>query len=95
MEPQSKVVIQQPTIGRVVIFTARNDERIEENGDRVTTIDTYPGMIVEVHAEGVVDLVTFGPFSVYHNNGVPYGASGQAGTWSYPLLTKDTIEVLP
>lgn len=90
---EERVTIQAPTIGRVVIFTARNDERVEDDGTRVTTIDTYPGTIVKVHDDGVVDLVTFGPHSVYHHNGVRYGAHGQAGTWNYPLQTRDTIEV--
>ena len=83
--------IQKPTIGRVVIFTALYEERIDGD-DRVIKIDTYPGIITRVHDGGVVDLVTFGPGSIYHNHGVPYGVD-KSGTWSYPDITRDTIEV--
>ena len=87
-----KATIQAPTIGRGVIFTALNEERVEANG-RVVTLQTYPGTIVKVHDDGVVDLVTFGPASLYHNNGIRYGAHGQAGTWQYPTPCLDKIEV--
>jgi hypothetical protein len=90
MNENEKVTIQAPTIGRVVVFTAWRGE-----GEASGKVDEYPGTIVKVHADGVVDIVTFGPNSVYHNNGVPYGANGQAGTWRYPLFCGDKIEVLP
>lgn len=86
------VTIQAPTIGRVVIFTALYEER-KAGDDLVINIDTYPGIITRVHADGVVDLVTFGPGSIYHNLAVPHCARGKSGTWAFPLASKDTIEV--
>ena len=80
------LTIPKPTVGRIVLFTAFR-------GHEQTATDEYAGIIVKVHAGGVVDLVTFGPFSVYHNNGIPHDAAGGAQGWRYPDITRDTIEV--
>jgi hypothetical protein len=86
-KPESgPITIQKPTIGRVVLFTAFR-------GHEQKATDEYAGIIVKVHEGGVVDLVTFGPFSVYHNNGVPHDAAGGAQGWRYPEITRETIEV--
>ena len=67
-----------PTIGRVVHYRAA-----AECGGEI-----YAGMIVRVHeAPGVVDLVTFGSTSIYHNNGVPFAAESTPGAWSWPPIT--------
>ena len=84
--------IQTPSIGRVVIFTASYAEGIDNDGNRVIKIDCYPGIVTRVHDGGVVDIVTFGPSSIYHNNGVPYGVD-QSGTWAWPQHVTETITV--
>jgi hypothetical protein len=82
--------IQKPSLGRVVIFTAWRGQG-EESGK----VDQYAGVIVGVSDDkpGVIDIVTLGPSSVYHNNGARFDADGSAGTWRYPPFVKDEIEV--
>lgn len=69
----------KPTIGRIVHYRAP-----EDCGGAV-----YPGLVVAVH-EGdgpgfpKLDLVTFGPSSIYHNNGTPAGIENQPGCWFWP-----------
>lgn len=81
-----KKTITIPTKGRVVTFTAHvgfdTTERIE-----------YAGIVVGHQGHGVVDLVTFGPNSVYHNEGIPYDANGHAKTWRYPDAMRDTLDL--
>jgi hypothetical protein len=66
-----------PTIGRIVHFTA-------SDGDP----GPYAGIIVAVHKAPEplerVDLVTFGPNSLYHNHNVPYSEEPKAGHWNWP-----------
>lgn len=88
----SECTIQAPTIGRIIIFTASNTESVDGHV-RTVKIDSYPGIIVRAHDGGVVDIVTFGPHSMYHNNGIPFDPHGRSGTWMYPLHTKDQIAV--
>jgi hypothetical protein len=82
--------IQYPSLGRVVEFTARKGfcEFLREE-ERVT----YAGLVVGVHLNGVVDIVTFGPNSVHHNNRVAYHANGEAMTWRYPPRCDATLDV--
>lgn len=84
--------IQKPTIDRIVEFTAWRGV-----GERSGEVDRYAGIVVASPADGhdasTVDLVTFGPHSVYHNNAVPFDADGAAGTWRYPARTDDLIDV--
>ena len=71
-----------PTLGRIVHFMAPDDCGGE----------TYAGIIVATYANGLrpggvedkVDLVTFGPSSFYHNNGVPFAEKPTPGCWSWP-----------
>lgn len=84
--------IQAPTIGRIVVFTASQTES-SEGDERVIKIDSYPGIIARVHDGGVVDIVTFGPSSIYHNNGIPYDPHGRSQTWMYPLHSVTTVDV--
>lgn len=81
--------IQKPTLCRAVIFTASRGE------GESSKIDEYAGEVVGVSraAEGIVDIVTHGPNSTYHNNGIPHDADGKAGTWRYPPRCDDTIDV--
>jgi hypothetical protein len=63
-----------PTIGRTVHFTSLDGE-------------TYAGIITRVigGATGtVVDLVTFGPNSVYFNHNVPFSVGPDPGHWTWP-----------
>lgn len=78
--------VSAPSKGRVVEFTAHVGF---DTAERVS----YAGLVVGVHANGVVDLVTFGPNSVYHNNGVPYDRNGGAMSWRYPLHVSDSLDV--
>lgn len=82
--------IQKPSLGRVVIFTAWRGE-----GEASGKVDEYAGLVVGVsHADGgVVDIKTFGPNSIYSNNGIPHDATGKAGTWRYPPFVKEEVEV--
>ena len=83
--PEKKTIII-PTKGRIVTFTAHvgfdTTERIE-----------YAGLVVGHHGNGVVDLVTFGPNSVYHNGDIPYDANGRAMTWRYPDAQRNTLDI--
>ena len=76
--------IQKPTLGRIVLFSP-------EEG-RVLV-----GLVVGVSraSEGRVDLrtLTFGPSTTYGASAVPYGSDGRAGTWRYPSLCNEEIEV--
>jgi len=67
---------QRPSIGRIVHFTG-------PDGDP----GPYAGIIVRVHGDEkatVVDLVTFGPHSMYHNNHVPFSRDPAPGHWTWP-----------
>jgi sensor domain CHASE-containing protein len=98
---RSNMKIQKPSKGHVVIFTAWRGQ-----GPDSGKVDEYAGIIVNVHepqqltdAGGFdhpgdkVDLVTFGPSSFYHNNGVRHDADGATGTWRYPPREAGEIEV--
>jgi hypothetical protein len=78
--------ITDPTKGRIEEITAHVGFNTSE---RVV----YAGIIVGVHPHGVVDLVTFGANSVYHNGGVPYDGSASAMTWRYPSISRDTLDL--
>lgn len=82
--------IQKPTIGRVVIFTARRG-----TGEASGKVDEYPGIVVlALHADyGIVDIKIFGPNGMYDNKNVPYDANGAPMTWRYPPHSKDTLDV--
>lgn len=83
--------IQKPSLGRVVIFTAWRGQGADSG-----KVDQYAGIIVGVADDkpaGVIDIVTLGPSSVYHNNNVSHDADGAAGTWRYPPFVKEEIEV--
>jgi len=62
----------KPTIGRIVHFTGTTDK------------ETYPGIVVEVLDNGLVNLATFGKGSLYFNQGVPFSLHPQSGHWSWP-----------
>lgn len=66
---------QKPSVGRMVHFRA-------SDGDP----GPYPGIIVRVHWQDgeTVDLVTFGPNSLYHNHLVKFSAEPKAGCWNWP-----------
>lgn len=67
----------KPTIGRIVHYRAHHDCGGE----------TYAGIITRVSADPTdtkVDLVTFGPNSIYHNHNVPFQEEGAFGCWSWP-----------
>ena len=68
-----------PRLTDLVIFTASRG-----NGES-GAVDEYAGIVVGVKraSEGIVDLKTFGPNSVYSNHSVPYNANGASGTWRY------------
>ena len=95
--------IQKPSLGRVVIFTAWRG-----NGSESGKVDEYAGVVVKVHPivaaapnsvdpnenpGDMIDIVTLGSASVYHNNRVRYDGDGAAGTWRYPPHEKAQIEV--
>jgi hypothetical protein len=81
-----KLTISTPTPGRVVLFTAfRGHETAEK--------DEYPGIVVKHHGDGVVDLVTFGPNSIYHNHKVKHLHSGEPQGWRYPPHSADMIDI--
>ncbi len=84
--PAATPTITAPTKGRIVEFTAHVGF---DTSERVV----YPGIIVGVHPYGAVDLVTFGPNSVYHNAAVPYDANALAMTWRYPSISRDTLDL--
>jgi hypothetical protein len=78
--------IAKPSLGRIVIYTAfrgHTEERVDE----------YAGFVVKVHDGGVIDMCTLGSNSIYHNHSVPYDATGRAGTWRYPEIVREEIEV--
>lgn len=81
-----KTTIQVPSKGRIVEFTAHV-------GFDTTERTSYAGIVVGHHGNGGVDLVTFGPNSLYHNGPVPYDANGGAMTWRYPVVTKATLDI--
>lgn len=68
---------QVPTVGRIVHFTG-------------TDGDTYAAIIARVYvddrlrADNCVDLVTFGPFSIYHQPAVNHSPEPKPGHWSWP-----------
>lgn len=64
--------LMRPSIGRVVHFNVDPD--------------IYAGIIVRVldSPENAVDLVTFGPSSIYHNHSVPFAPFPAAGHWTWP-----------
>jgi hypothetical protein len=74
----------KPSIGRIVLFFPPTDE------DR----EPYPAMVTRVHPgnddSGLVDLVTFGPSSIYFQHNIPGGDPARfppnavAGTWQWP-----------
>lgn len=86
----STIQIPKPSLGRVVIFTAWRGE-----GEASGKVDEYAGLVVGVkHADGgVVDIKTFGPNSIYCNQGIPFDANGSAGTWRYPPHCKDVLDL--
>ena len=82
--------IQKPTLGRGVIYTAWRGE-----GEASGKVDEYTGLVVGVAKahEGTIDIKTFGPNSIYSNNGVHFDANGKAGTWRYPERCDDMLDV--
>jgi len=71
----------KPTIGRTVHFRGANRDG--------SAGDVYAAIITAVHENGTVDLVTFGPNSVYFQHNVPQddhpqSAEPLAGCWSWP-----------
>lgn len=98
--------IQKPTIGRIVelsVFAGwrpydpetDKGDGAPEGGERAKPPLRYAGIIVGVHDRGVVDIVTFGPQSIYHNNGVAFDQDGQplTSSWRYPPRCDDLIDV--
>lgn len=78
--------IQEPTLGRIVLFTSFRGHEEKE-------LDEYAALITKVHHNGVVDLATFGSSSLYHKTSIPYDADGRSGSWRYPIPTHDTIDI--
>lgn len=72
----------KPSLGRIVHYRAP-----QECGG-----ETYAAIVVRVHDDGTTcDLVTFGPHSMYHNNGIAMGAADPSeasgpdfGRWFWP-----------
>lgn len=74
--------IQPPSVGRIVHYHAPNGGGEDDPGP-------YAGLIVRVHPGGLglprlVDLVTFGPLSIYHDLSVPFSPVPAPGHWSWP-----------
>jgi hypothetical protein len=67
-------------LGEIVIFTAARGQ-----GD-TGVVDEYAALVVGVKRakEGILDLKTFGPNSMYSNHAVPYNSLGKPGTWRLP-----------
>lgn len=85
-----QVAVQAPTKGRVVWFTAPDEER-REGKDRVIKVNVYCGFVTEVHDGGRIDIKTFGPCSIYDNLNVPYHPDQKAGTWCYPPRSDEVL----
>ncbi len=76
----------KPSIGRIVHFVPPRDCKGE------STLEAYASMISKVNgfglpglpAEETVELVTFGPNSLYFQHQVPFAASPTPGCWSWP-----------
>ena len=81
--------IQRPTIGRIVIFTAKSEI------DGAAT--EHAGMITHVHSKpGRISVSMFGepgPYSSVYNADADHDANGADGTWRYPPRCTDEIEV--
>jgi hypothetical protein len=67
-----------PTVGRIVHYAPPQECRGSE------TLDFYAGMVVRVHNATCVDLVTFGPNSIYHNHSVCFAHGPAADRWWWP-----------
>ena len=83
--------IQAPSKGRVVILTAESSNPT----DKVEPAREYPAIVAQAHGS-VVDLVTFGPHSIYHHLSVPYSSHGHSYTsksWRWPEQVRDQIDV--
>lgn len=66
--------MQKPTVGRTVHYQSYN-----ERGKCA-----YAAIITQVNDDGTVELVTFGPNSVYFQHAVPYSEEPKESHWSWP-----------
>lgn len=81
MDPDNTILFRRaPRLCDLVIFTASRGD-----GTASGVVDEYAGIVVGVKraSEGIVDLKTFGPNSLYSNHSVPYNEHGAAGTWRH------------
>lgn len=69
---------QKPSVGRVVHF-APPQECVGP-----ASLTCYPAMITQVNPDETVELVTFGPNSVYFQHGISFSDEPKPGCWSWP-----------
>ncbi len=69
---------QKASVGRTVHFAPPQ----ECVGPASLTL--YPAIITQVNPNETVELVTFGPNSVYFQHGIGFALEGKPGCWSWP-----------
>jgi len=68
----------KPSVGRIIHFAPPQ----ECTGPESLTL--YPAIITQVNEGGTVELVTFGPNSVYFQHSISFSEELKPGTWSWP-----------
>lgn len=79
---------QKPSVGRTVHFTppqeCRNDKTPEFYAAIITQVNLGPPEGAMSDLGETVELVTFGPNSVYFQHRVPFAPEHKPGTWTWP-----------
>jgi hypothetical protein len=68
----------EPTVGRTVHFYPKQECITPES------MEKYAAIITQVNKDQTVELVTFGPNSVYFQHGVSFAETPEHGKWSWP-----------
>ncbi len=67
-----------PTVGRIVHYYPKQACITPDS------MEKYASMVTQVNADGTVELVTFGPNSVYFQHKVTHSSTPAHGCWSWP-----------
>lgn len=69
---------QKPTVARMVYYYSYN-----EKGECA-----YASIVTQINEDETVELVTFGPNSIYFQHNVPYSEEPKASHWSWMPFQK-------